>query len=586
MRIILRGTSAMVLAFLAFGCEIAASPDRDKIIDDSGSAGLPDASDGSQPESATPETGGPEAGETSIASCTNNVKDGEETAVDCGGKCLTRCDDGAACKVGDDCKNGVCKGGQCKAPSCNDQVKNGTETDLDCGGSCVVKCGPLKGCATPSDCLDGVCTNGKCAAAGCTDQMQNGLETDVDCGGGECDPCADTLKCSAEADCLSGFCDPGAKVCNAADCGNGHKDANETDLDCGGSCTVKCAPGKGCSSAIDCVDEVCDTNANPPVCVAGSCADQVQNGDETDVDCGGSCSDKCQETKSCIVDGDCVSAHCSGGVCVTVSCLDTQLNGDETDVDCGGSCQKCADGLLCKVAADCSSLHCADAGGSLKCIAATCSDTILNQDETDTDCGGQSGCDPCADGLACAVAGDCVTGHQCDPSTMTCVECTTTDHCQAVNALPACVAGKCTIGACSQGFGDCGGGYADGCETDTGSTPAHCGGCAQACSGNNIATTVCTAGLCTGACNAGFDDCNDDKLSDGCEADLQTSTTHCGACGVACATGFVCSAGSCICDTDDDCTNGGTCNNQSRCRCGNTTCEPGQLCTTANTCGN
>ena len=46
-----------------------------------------------------------------------------------------------------------------------------------------------------------------------------------------------------------------------------------------------------------------------------TCYDQIQNGDETGVDCGGSCP-----------------------VCVVDSCLNGIQDGDETGVDCGGSC--------------------------------------------------------------------------------------------------------------------------------------------------------------------------------------------------------------------------------------------------------
>eukprot|EP01047_Picozoa_sp_COSAG01_P021495 COSAG01_NODE_1248_length_11071_cov_30.622676_8_plen_853_part_00 len=57
-----------------------------------------------------------------------------------------------------------------------------------------------------------------------------------------------------------------------------------------------------------------------PACTiptASSCSDTVQNGDETGIDCGGSCS-----------------------ACPT--CSDTTRNGDETGTDCGGSCTACS----------------------------------------------------------------------------------------------------------------------------------------------------------------------------------------------------------------------------------------------------
>ncbi|MDQ3031321.1 MAG: hypothetical protein M3Y87_02815 [Myxococcota bacterium] len=62
----------------------------------------------------------------------------------------------------------------------------------------------------------------------------------------------------------------------------------------------------------------------------------------------------------------------------------------------------------------------------------------------------------------------------------------------------------------------------------------NCGACGNACDFQN-ATGECTAGTCTiGACNAGFDDCNGSG-DDGCEVELATTPTDCGACGMRCA---------------------------------------------------
>lgn len=57
------------------------------------------------------------------------------------------------------------------------------------------------------------------------------------------------------------------------------------------------------------------TDAGPPGMDAGpSCTDSIQNGDETHIDCGGSC-DPCAECGSCEVDEDCVRGRCAGGLC-------------------------------------------------------------------------------------------------------------------------------------------------------------------------------------------------------------------------------------------------------------------------------
>lgn len=60
-----------------------------------------------------------------------------------------------------------------------------------------------------------------------------------------------------------------------APCDNDKKDANETDVDCGGACTTKCATGKGCDDLTDCVAKnVCDDagKCRADGCNATNCA--------------------------------------------------------------------------------------------------------------------------------------------------------------------------------------------------------------------------------------------------------------------------------------------------------------------------
>ncbi len=73
--------------------------------------------------------------------------------------------------------------------------------------------------------------------------------------------------------------------CGPAHCTNGVLDGDETDVDCGGSCVA------------------CPT-----------CTDGIQNGTETGIDCGGDCPDMCD------------------------TCINGIMDGDETGIDCGGSC--------------------------------------------------------------------------------------------------------------------------------------------------------------------------------------------------------------------------------------------------------
>jgi hypothetical protein len=57
------------------------------------------------------------------------------------------------------------------------------------------------------------------------------------------------------------------------------------------------------------------------------------------------------------------------------------------------------------------------------------------------------------------------------------------------------------------------------------------------------------------ACAPGFADCNGSN-SDGCEANINTSTTHCGRCNNACASGQTCTNGACVGSTPTVCSGG------------------------------
>ena len=140
--------------------------------------------------------------------------------------------------------------------------------------------------------------------------------------------------------------------------------------------------------------------------------------------------------------------------------------------------------------------------------------------------------------------------------------------CSADHITPACVAGSCD-GACEPGWVDCDGDkLTNGCEANLPSDPDNCGGCGLACSSNHVLTPTCSGGVCSGACDAGFADCNADKQLDGCEAATGTDVANCGGCGNACSSNHVasptctggtctgpCSAGFADCDGDKQ-TNG------------------------------
>lgn len=88
------------------------------------------------------------------------------------------------------------------------------------------------------------------------------------------------------------------------------------------------------------------------------CDDRVRNGDETDIDCGGTCG-QCEVGDRCEADRDCGEAACIGGTCAPHVCENNVLDGDETDVDCGGPfCRPCSGGRTCASDTDCFNSTC------------------------------------------------------------------------------------------------------------------------------------------------------------------------------------------------------------------------------------
>jgi hypothetical protein len=201
------------------------------------------------------------------------MKDGTETDVDCGGDTCPGCGKDGACLAGPDCISGNCLGGACTDP-CQDGKKDGTETDIDCGGALCGACVPGQACNVASDCQTNLCMGGKCAAASCTDGVKNNMETDVDCGGLLCPPCKPTQGCLVNKDCDSKVCDTSIHTCKAPTCNDGVQNGNETDIDCGGGCP-KCNPGQKCGGNGDCVGGSCNTTCQ---CPTGMLVVPVQGG--------------------------------------------------------------------------------------------------------------------------------------------------------------------------------------------------------------------------------------------------------------------------------------------------------------------
>ena len=101
-------------------------------------------------------------------------------------------------------------------------------------------------------------------------------------------------------------------------CLDGVKDGDETGIDCGGSCVAGCnAQGRA-----DTVGNGTTGGTDPATATNG-----IKDGTETDVDCGGGGA-KCAEGKACKVDGDGAIACNYAGVCIGAPSCSPHLGGD------------------------------------------------------------------------------------------------------------------------------------------------------------------------------------------------------------------------------------------------------------------
>ena len=212
-------------------------------------------------------------------------------------------------------------------------------------------------------------------------------------------------------------------------CHDGVQDDDETDVDCGGSCPA-CWFGQHCATNEDCsaTAPACNTrlggcacDAITMTCVADGCVDHKKDGAETGVDCGGGKCPQCATGEGCSVDYDCSTQACDAvsSTCVADPCSDHRQDGWETAVDCGGGlCPGCALGVACGDSWDCASGFCD--GVTRTCVSDGCTDHALDGQETDTDCGGPVCAARCPENDFCDTDSDCEPGLTCGGSPREC----------------------------------------------------------------------------------------------------------------------------------------------------------------------
>jgi hypothetical protein len=245
-----------------------------------------------------------------VPTCTDGVRNGNETDVDCGGPTCPKCANGKACAAGTDCQSGVCTNNVCVAPaaSCS---------DTRCGGDCP-PCANGQTCAGGPDCQSGHCVGGtcrQCGAAGDCSAITAAACHKVVCESGTCGQAVDDSNLPASGQCTTGTCTGGTPSQPPA--GPGTPCPGGT---CDGSGT--CVPAE-CAIAADCPGT--DTECATRTCVSGTCGwnytpDDTAVSSQTAGDCqknvcdgAGNIVSRDDPSDLPAPEGECDNATCSGG---------------------------------------------------------------------------------------------------------------------------------------------------------------------------------------------------------------------------------------------------------------------------------
>jgi hypothetical protein len=330
------------------------------------------------------------------------------------------------------------------------------------------------------------------------------------------------------------------------------------------------AGGNTCSSDADCTTSpegpVCDTSSS-------SCVECLPSNDVCEVGtyCAGTtCEPGCDDDADCNVSQGSGSggggAGGSGGEPGTGgSAPMTPLTCNAADHTCNGCTvdEACPPGTLCDLASAVCIPGCSpkqECHTDHECCSGQCANVLVDEPHCgtcDTPCEPAGGEGVCSAGT-CQIASctspldDCdddpTNGCESDPAIdpANCGGCR--NACTPMtNAQPGCVAGVCALGACSPMYADCDGISSNGCEVNLNSSSTNCGQCGNACDLLN-ANAACQAGLCSvSSCKAGYADCDGGDAS-GCEVSTQSDPANCGSCDNACSFANAnagCTAGAC-----------------------------------------
>lgn len=413
---------------------------------------------------------------------TSECNDNEPCTLDTcsNGQCVHVADDSAIpIADSDPCTQDICANGKSvylQLPVGTPCGPMGSPTTCDANGQCV-------GCADKSDCpSDTECTTYECDANKVCIVINLPVGTMLpdsvagDCHKSVCDGVGNTVIAFEASDvpaddgndCTLDVCDIASmmpvhptKVSGSACASNGGK-----VCDGAGNC-VKCVTNGDCTAG---ASPSCDLATH--TCV--SCSDNIQNGSETGIDCGGACPTLCIGT-ACTNDAQCKSAHCADGVCCdngcTTTCKACNVPGNE------GVCTTLSAGLQ-DIGVCTGTSVCDGTSGGASC------DNLSGKRKNGDPCVANSDCfnstcsaglcrlpigQPCSDDVQCRslhcannVCAACVNNSDCSTA-----ECDIANsRCKAPNGTPCSVTSDCksnsvcnsiTTSLCGQFSGACNG---------------------------------------------------------------------------------------------------------------------------------
>jgi len=367
-----------------------------------------------------------------------------------GGKCLIKNDDSIKPSDGKPCTEDICKSGVESHPPKSGNAPCGDGSNLKCDGN--GECSGCESTKMGADCGEpgpGSCVRYACKAANCVEVADQGkVVPDSDnnectinvcdangipqpsfapakttCtvnGGAVCDAMGHCVECVDNGQCAMNSTKP---VCVQQHCAS----CDGVTLGCIGD---PCAMGHPCGSGGTCVDGVCCNMVCNGLCEA--CAMMytgLQDGICAPVKFG------MDPHGDCTTKGGCGDASNMPNEC---ACNDGKKNGNETDVDCGGSvCSKCPQGSECNTGTDClSALSCADG----VCCESDCTAACRS-------CALPSSKGKCADVLFAPDADTCSDPKVCGASGSGC-----RGRVGATCGMPKdCLSGNCTSQGCGTG---------------------------------------------------------------------------------------------------------------------------------------